>query len=166
MFKHQDDQSGFSDGVARSLLVLVQVVAVPLCSLVFGWLALLAVEFLVGQFWKTFRDDGIAYVVYGALGFLAGYTLQRLFPRLVSSGARWAWTLPLLVLGWAVVEDLRLGLLGEIRDIFAPGLRPEAGWVFILVTMPTIGSLFYSIGVFIAGRRQLPPRNALSSSVA
>lgn len=101
-----------------------------------------------------------------ALGFIAGYILQRLFPRLVLSGGRWVWTLPLLVLGLAVVKDLRLGLFADIRDIFAPGLRPEAGWVFILVTMPTLSSLLYSVGVLAASRSQLPSRSALSGSVA
>lgn len=74
MLKRQDEQSRFSDGfvTARAPLAVVQILAVPLCSLIFGWLALLAVEFLVGQFWKTFRDDGIAYGVYGVLGFIAG----------------------------------------------------------------------------------------------
>lgn len=70
--------------------------------------------------------------------------------------------LPLLILGLAVVKDLRLGLFAEIRDIFAPGLRPEAGWVFIFVTMPTVGSLFYSIGAIIAARHRLPINSEIS----
>lgn len=135
-----------------ALLVVVQLVLVPLTSLVLGWLALLAVELIVSQFSQTPRDDGLAYVAYGSLGFIAGYALQRSYPWLSSSGGRWTWFLPFLLLGWGVIDSLRRGF--EIRDIFAPGLKPEAGWAFMLITMPTVASLFYSIGVVFADRRR------------
>ena len=149
MFDYEADQTGFSAPV-----FLLQLIGVPLGVLVLGLVFSIFLEALVG----VKNSDLIPYFCYSVEGFLTGYVFQTSVPRACQSGGGWVWTVPVGLLAWGLIDELFSSPATAMRDFFvASAPDPSSAIIMPLLTLPALGSCFYSLGVFIASRPELSP---------
>ena len=128
-------------------LFVLQLFLVPLLCLISGVITTVLLRAITGG-----NVDVIGYVSFAAVGFSLGYGAQNAFPHASLSGGRWVWIAPVCVFVAGLLFDLAK-LPNEIPDFFVS--RPgREGITQVLLTLPAIGSCFYSLGLLLAGRRK------------
>ena len=89
-------------------------------------------------------------------GLLLGLLVASMFPSTKATG-KWLWTFPLAFLTWACVSDyLKSGFDNMVDGYFFvahPGVT-ESGIGIVFCTLPTLSSIFYAAGMFLADRWQ------------
>jgi hypothetical protein len=144
MFDYQSEPRGFSPA-----LFLVQLFAAPLGSLICGGLA----TELVQEMLRAKHGNLFGYLLYSGFGFVIGYKMQVSFPRAIESGGRWIWIPPVCLATFSVVHYSSVFHRSMLPDYLWPTPGPDLkGIELLVVTLPAIGSCFYSIGAILASR--------------
>jgi hypothetical protein len=128
-------------------LFLAQQLAVPGLSLLFAG--------IVSAFLQSHSSilNVIAdYLTFCLYGFYVGYTWQRHMPGVRCSGGRWIWIAPACLLMWGFLSELTIEPTRLIASVFT-GDGPEAGYIMLFVTLPTVACCAYSLGVIARSRR-------------
>ncbi len=161
MFDYDTEQVGFS-----APIFVFQLVGAPLGTLIAGTVLSALVEGLFG----AKNSNLIPYVCFSLEGFLFGYTFQTCRPRAHQSGGTWIWIPPVCLLAWGVLDELFRRHGTAVLDFF-DATRPGPGVVYAMgfLTLPAIGTCFYSIGVMTARMRALsrwrPAQNGVTHEV-
>ena len=93
-----------------------------------------------------------AFFVWGG-GFYLALLVHRFFPRAAKEG-RWVWVVPMFFFLLAFIGDALMSSLPHVlTEFFHPGPNGEAGWALMLITYPTCAAGLYSLGMFLASRR-------------
>jgi len=133
--------TGFSGG-----LFVGRLFGVPVASLLIGWFASSLIEEVLGGHFINLAG----YFCFGATGFLMGYRAERATTDFRKSGGLWVWILPVAVLIWAFLEEVRL-FPDASSEFFLPPAHQET--VLLLFVLPTFASCLYSVGILVASRR-------------
>jgi hypothetical protein len=143
MFDHYEVRSsGFS-----ALLFTLQMFLAPLGVLLCG---LLITELLEGLF-NFSGSDQAAYLSFGLVGFVQGYTTQTAIPRSLQSGGSWVWIAPACILGVGLIDQFNRSPGTLIATYFLSRLR-FTGFEEVFFTLPAVGTCFYSFGIVAASR--------------
>jgi len=95
----------------------------------------------------------LGYLFYSAYGFVWGYKMQVSFARSIQSGGRWIWIPPVCLAIFCILYDSSAFHRSMLPDYFWPTSGPDLkGMEMFIVTLPTIGSCFYSLGIILANR--------------
>jgi hypothetical protein len=125
---------------------LVQQIVLPIVAfLVVAFTPNVPSAFTFGQPNPTLENAWSTLITLIA-AFCFALVARRMAPRLSRDG-RWIWAIPFGLLTMALVSDsVRFGFKSTAADYFNPQMG-EAGWVFVLVVIPTYACLAYSFGV-------------------
>lgn len=138
-----DDEHSFSPG-----LFVTQLILAPLGGLLVGLITAAFLEELL----NIRYSNTLTYLAYGGQGFLFGYLTQKFSLASIKSGGAWIWIAPASLLIWSIIYELGRPN-PEIAGLFLARRANPGGAMFLaLVTMPTLASVFYSIGVVAASR--------------
>jgi hypothetical protein len=144
MFDYESASARFSGA-----LFVLQLVLAPIAGLIFG-----SVIFIVLEEALHIHDSNLlAYLIFSLQGFVLGYMVQSSIPRATASGGRWIWILPVGILAWSLSSDVGLFGARAIGDQLWPGPgNPGGAYLMFLITLPTVVSCFYSLGIGAANR--------------
>jgi len=141
-------EAGFLGWVVQQIaapipLVIWVILASPLESAIAPWL----------QVSRNMFDLFLYLPVGWMLSFLLAIVVQRIFPGAVGFGRR-IWIVPvcLLALGFCV-DAVAFSFRDAFAEFFYPGPDGESGWVFMLITCPTMSTIAYSLGIIWPARR-------------
>jgi hypothetical protein len=125
------------------LAYMAQQFAVPICSLFFAFLG----GNVIG-----------CYVVVSVLAACLAFFVGSTFPQSSESG-KWVWVILTLFLATVLISDsVERSVPHALRMLFYPPDEPESGWVFVMLTLPTLGTISYSVCMrFIARRARQTP---------
>lgn len=152
----QDSSSEFG-----ALIFIAQIILVPVIILIFGGIAETMLE---GSFGKLINLDVQAYCIFALEGVLLAYTSKKYVPKAAAHGGAWVWLLPASALGLGCAYDV-ITVPSEIPELFY-GVRHHWGIFFYFVTLPTVGSCFYSLGTIVTKTRMATSKRPISTSEA
>jgi len=93
----------------------------------------------------------IDYLIFGVFGIGAAVLISCLISKATDSG-RWIWMMPVLLLIFGLLWDMRLGAPDSAQIIFFG--TGEGGWIKLFVTLPAWSCCLYSLTMSWRRRRR------------
>jgi hypothetical protein len=145
---------------------LIQQIATPL-PLVLWCVLVLPLEQAIAP-WFMVSTNILELFLYLPIGWTLSFFLAILVHRIspgTNVSGRWIWVLPVCVLGLAFCQDtVHFSFSFAFAEVFYPGPDGESGWVFVLMTCPTVSAIAYSIGMIWSTRHQASKASATRNS--